>query len=185
LVFLPASSYPIPTTPTLPRSRPCQRTLTNKTISCPTRKRNPQILNRRIRAQPRQNQRPKKVQYIPRVHPPAIGHEAPHKPFEPTVAPPHRARGGIEALVGAHGVPLAHVGDRQHGGEGVGEVQDAEGGHHGGEADEVGDAGADDEGDDPVDGDEDDPGDLAGFGGQGRGVEHFDEDVVVDDYWRC
>lgn len=64
-------------------------------------------------------------------------------------------------------------------------MQDAEGGHHGGEADEVGDAGADDEGDDPVDGDEDDPGDLAGFGGQGRGVEHFDEDVVVDDYWRC
>jgi len=64
-------------------------------------------------------------------------------------------------------------------------VQDAEGGHHGGEADEIGDAGADDEGDDPVDGDEDDPGDLAGFGGQGWGVEHFDEDVVVDDYWRC
>lgn len=181
--LLPTSSYSLTATTIILYLLPSQRTLTNKAISRPTLKRRPQILNCRITAQPRQTQCPQKVHYIASVHPPPIRHETPQESLEATVAPPHRTRGGVEPLLGAHGVPLAHVSDRQHGGEAVGELQDAEGGDNGAEADEIGDAGADDEGDDPVDGDEDDPGDFAGFGGQGWGVEHFDEDVVVDDYW--
>ena len=75
------------------------------------------------------------------------------------------AGGRVKALVGAHGVLLAHVCDGEDGREGVCEVEDAEGGDDGGEADEVGDAGADYEGDGPVDGDEGDPEHFSGFGG--------------------
>lgn len=180
LVLILVPRHALPNRPRL-HLRTGQRTLADKTVRRPALEGRPQVLNRRIRTQPRQHQRPEEVEDVPHIHPPAIGHEAAQQPFHATVAPPHDARGGVEAFVGAHGVSLAHVGDRQHGGEGVGEVQDAEGGDGGGEADEVGDAGADDEGDDPVDGDEDDPGDFAGLGDQGWGVEDFDEDVVVDD----
>ena len=68
----------------LPRC-PRQRTLTNKTIRRPTRKRRLQILNGRIRTQRRQRQCPQKVKDIPNIHPPPIRHKPSHHPLEPAI----------------------------------------------------------------------------------------------------
>ena len=88
---------------------------------------------------------------------------------------------GIEPLAGAQGVLLDVEGNVQEGGEGVCELDDADRGHDGGEAGEVGDGSPEDEGDGPVDGDEGDPEEFAVFLGEGWGAEEFDADVVVED----
>ena len=92
------------------------------------------------------------------------------------------AGGRVEALVGAHGVLLDEVPERERGGEGVAELDDAEGGDDGDEAEEVRDGGGDDEGDGPVDGDDDGPQDFALVGRQRREFEQIHQDVVVQHF---
>jgi len=91
------------------------------------------------------------------------------------------ARQWVEALAGLKGVELDHVRDGEDGREGVGELQDADGGDDTRQAGEGGNASGDGERDGPVDGDHGDPGDLAGARLQRGRVEDFDKNVVVDD----
>lgn len=76
------------------------------------------------------------------------------------------ARLCVKVLFGEHGGLLDHEADAQEGGEGVGEVADADGADEGAKVAEEGDGGGDDESEGPVDGDEDDPDELAGLCGQ-------------------
>ena len=91
------------------------------------------------------------------------------------------SRCGIEPLAITQGVLFDVEGNVQPGGEGVCELDDADRGHDGGEAGEVGDGGADDEGDGPVDGDDCDPEEFTVFEGEWWGAEEFDADVIVED----
>ena len=140
-----------------------------------------QILHRRPNAQPRRRQRPQKVHHVPRIQVPILRHEPPHQPLRAPILQRDLSRGRIEALAGAQGVLFHVVGEVQPGGEGVCELDDADGGDDGGEAGEGGDGGADDEGDGPVDGDDGDPEEFAVLVGKGWGAEEFDADVVVED----
>ena len=88
---------------------------------------------------------------------------------------------GVEALAAAQGVLPDAEGEVEERGEGVGELDDADGGDDGDEAGEGGDCGADDEGDGPVNGDEGDPEEFAVSVGERWGVEEFNGDVVVED----
>ena len=143
-----------------------------------------QILHRRPNAQSRRRQRPQNVKHVPDIQIPILRHEAPHQPLHAPVLQRDLPRRGIEPLVRAQGVLSDVEGEVQRGGEGVCELDDADGGHDGGEAGEGGDGGADDEGDGPVDGDDGDPEELAVFVGEGWGAEEFDADVVVEDCGR-
>jgi len=90
-----------------------------------------QALNRRVGTQTRNGQGPDEVKDVPDIHPPGSGHEAADIPLEPAVVQDDVAGGGIEALAFEHGVFLHHVAEGQRGGEGVAELDDAEGGDDG------------------------------------------------------
>lgn len=140
-----------------------------------------QILHRGPNAQSRRRQRPQEVHHVPDVQIPILRHEPPHQPLHTPILQCDLSGSGVEPLAGAQGVLFDVEGKVQPGGEGVCELDDADGGHDGGEAGEVGDGGAEDEGDGPVDGDQCDPEEFAVFKGEGWGAEEFDADVIVED----
>ena len=164
----------------LPR-RDIERRMAPKSIKLRLRINQNEILHRGPNAQSRRRQRPHKVNHVPNVQVPILRHEPPHQPLHTPILQCDLSRRGIEPLAGLQGV-LFHVeGNVQPGRESVCELDDADRGHDGGEAGEVGDGGADDEGDGPVDGDDGDPKELAHFVGEGWGAEEFDANVVVED----
>ena len=162
-------------------TRYIKRRMAPKSINLRLRINKNQILHRRPNPQPRRRQRAQKVNNIPHIQIPIPRHEPPHQPLRTRILQRDLARNGIVALAALQGVLLDVEGEVQEGRERVGELEDAGGGDDGGEARESGDGGADDEGDGPVDGDEDDPEEFAVLVGEGRGVEEFDADVVVED----
>ena len=140
-----------------------------------------QILHRRPNAQSRRRQRPQKVKHVPKIQIPILRHEPPHQPLHTPILQRDLSGGWVEPFAGAQGVLFDVEGNVQPGGEGVCELDDADRGHDGGEAGEVGDGGGDEEGDSPVNGDDGDPEEFTVFVGEGWCAEEFDADVVVED----
>jgi len=85
-------------------------------------------------------------------------------------------------LIRGHCISLDLEAEGEDGGEGVCELQDADGADEAGDVGELRDGGADDPGDGPVGGDEGDPEPFAGCGGEGWGVEKLLEDFDVGDF---
>ena len=141
-----------------------------------------QILHGGPNAQPGRRERAQKVDDVPHIQIPIPRHEPSHQPLHAPVLQADLSGDGVVALTAAQGVLLDVEGEVQEWWEGVGELQDADGGDDGCEAGECGDCGTDDEGDGPVDGDEDHPEEFAIFFNEGRGIEEFDAYVVVEDW---
>ena len=93
-----------------------------------------QIFHRSPNAQPRRRQGPQQINDVPSIQVPILCHEPPHEPLHPAIVQRDLSRSGIEPLAVAQGVLLDVEGDVQQGGEGVGELDDADGGDDGGEA---------------------------------------------------
>ena len=141
-----------------------------------------QILHRGPDAQTGRRQRAQKVEDVPGVQIPILGHEASHHPLHARVLQAHLAGGRVETLAAAQGVLLDVEGNVQERGEAVGELDDADGGDDGDEAGEGGDGGTDYEGDGPVDGDDGYPEHFAVLLSEGWGAEELDGDVIIEDY---
>ena len=89
--------------------------------------------------------------------------------------------GRIETLAGLHGMLPDFEAKHEERREGVGELQDADGGDEGGQVRELRDRGGDNEGDDPIDWHNAHPQELASLLGQRGKVEHIREEIVVKD----
>lgn len=139
-----------------------------------------QILTRGPDAQPGRRQRAQKVDDVPNIQIPIPSHEAPHHPLHARVLQADLPGDGVKTLAAAQGVLLDVEGEVEEGGEGVGELEDADGGDDGGETGKVGDGGADDESDGPVDWDQGDPEDFAILLAEGWRAEKFDGYVIVE-----
>ena len=175
----PTQSYPL--TSPLPSTQ-IQRTGAGKRIHLRILKRINQPLTSGISTQPGHRKRTAQIDNIPNIDIPPTSHETPRNPRNPAVMLGDIAGIGIKPFAVTEGVFLDVEREGEPGREGVCELDDAEGGDDGDEAEEVGDGGGDDEGDGPVDGDDDGPEDFAFAGGEERGVEEVHEDVVVEDF---
>ena len=143
-----------------------------------------QILHRGPGAQTRRRQGPQEVKDVPNVQIPVPRHETPHQPLHAPILQRDLPSGGIEAFATAQGALFYIEGDVQPWREGVGELDDADGGDDGGEAGEVGDGAADDECDGPVDWDDSHPEEFAILVAEGRCAEEFDGDIIIEDFGR-
>ena len=152
-----------------------------KSINLRFRVQQHQILHSSPNAQTSRRERAQKVNDVPHIQVPIPRQEAPHQAPHARVLQADLSRNGVVALAAAQGVLLDVEGEVEKGGEGVCELEDADGGDDGREARESGDGGADDEGDGPVDGDDGHPEEFSVPVGEGRGVEEFDAYVVVED----
>ena len=129
-----------------------------------------QALGRRVDAQRSRGQRTEEVEEVEAVQCP-LDLEASHPALEAAVDVVVLLGKGIEDLLRHHGVLLDLEAERQQRGEGVRELQDADGAHEAGDGGELGDGRAHDERDAPVDGHEAHPEQLAARGGE-RGRVH-------------
>ena len=141
-----------------------------------------EILDGGPNAQPGRRERAQKIDDVPHIQVPIPRHEPSHQPLHASVLQADLSGDGVVALTAAQGVLFDVEGEVQERREGVGELEDAGGGDDGREAGESGDCGTDNEGDGPVDGDEDHPEEFAILVSEGRGIEEFDADDVVE-HW--
>lgn len=108
--------------------------------------------------------------------------EASDPPLETSINTVVGASRRVEGLLGDHGVLLDLEAEGQDRGEGVRELQDADGAYEAGDVGELRDGGADYPGECPVGGHEGYPEELAGFGGERRGVHELLQDLDVGDF---